>query len=317
MPRLVLTGVLAALFFASTFVLNRAMSLGGGPWAWTASLRFGWMLLFLPLLILARRGPGRLAAIFALYLRHWPFWTLAGGIGFGVFYSLLSFSSARAPGWIVATTWQTTILATPLVLAAFGKRVPPKGLLFTGLIFGGILLVNLEAARSASLGEVLLGVLPVVVAAFAYPLGNQLVWEARRGRVGPLPHIEGEVMDDDFARVLLLSLGSLPFWALLLLALAPPPPAGGQVLATALVALLSGVVATTLFLGARGRAKRAEELAAVDSTQAMEVLFSLAGEVLFLGGALPGPLGFAGLGLVLLGLVAYTIVGPLWRKPPE
>jgi len=47
MLRLVLTGILAALFFSSTFVLNRAMSLDGGHWLWTASLRYVWMLLLL------------------------------------------------------------------------------------------------------------------------------------------------------------------------------------------------------------------------------------------------------------------------------
>ncbi len=47
MLRLVLTGILAALFFSSTFVLNRAMSLEGGHWLWTASLRYVWMLLLL------------------------------------------------------------------------------------------------------------------------------------------------------------------------------------------------------------------------------------------------------------------------------
>lgn len=44
---LVSTGILAALFFSSTFVLNRAMSLEGGHWLWTASLRYLWMLVLL------------------------------------------------------------------------------------------------------------------------------------------------------------------------------------------------------------------------------------------------------------------------------
>ena len=47
MTRLIGIGVLAALFFSSTFVLNRAMSLDGGSWVWSASLRYGWMTLFL------------------------------------------------------------------------------------------------------------------------------------------------------------------------------------------------------------------------------------------------------------------------------
>jgi hypothetical protein len=74
---------------------------------------------------------------------------------------------------------------------------------------------------------------------------------------------------------------------------------------TLLVALFSGVAATSLFLGARHMAKSPSELAAVDCTQSMEVVFSLAGEALLLGGALPGLIGWAGIGLTLLGLVLY------------
>ena len=35
MARLLSIGLLAAFFFSSTFVLNRAMSLGGGHWVWS------------------------------------------------------------------------------------------------------------------------------------------------------------------------------------------------------------------------------------------------------------------------------------------
>ena len=35
------------------------------------------------------------------------------------------------------------------------------------------------------------------------------------------------------------------------------------------------------------------------------MVFSLAGEVIFLGAALPGPLGWAGVALTVLGLCAY------------
>ena len=49
MARTVLLGALAALFFSSTFILNRAMSLEGGHWVWAASLRYAFML---PILVL-------------------------------------------------------------------------------------------------------------------------------------------------------------------------------------------------------------------------------------------------------------------------
>jgi drug/metabolite transporter (DMT)-like permease len=303
--RLIFFGVLSAFFFSSTFVLNRAMSLQGGSWVWTASLRYAWMLLILVLwLVLAGRHRILRAACLA-YARNWCFWTIAGSIGFGAFYSLLSFSASFAPGWVVATAWQATILATPLVLLLFGKKVPLRGVFFTTLIFFGIVLVTVEQANSASLREVLLGVLPVLAAAFAYPTGNQMLWEARHGKLRFIPKIEDPVLDDSLGRVLLMVLGSLPFWVILVLTLQPPPPSSGQLVNTALVALFSGVIATSLFYHARHGARTPFELSAVDATQSTEVIFSLLGEIAFLHGAPPGLAGTVGIVLSVVGLILY------------
>jgi drug/metabolite transporter (DMT)-like permease len=305
--RIILAGTLAALFFSSTFVLNRAMSLEGGHWVWSASLRYFWMLALLGGgLFVFRRA--LLAESLRLYARHWAFWTLAGGVGFGLFYALITFSASYTPGWVVAATWQTTILATPVVLLAFGRAVPLRAMLLTLLIFAGVALVNWEQATAGSWRDVLLGAVPVLVAAFAYPLGNQLVWEARRGTLRRLPRLDSPAMDDPFCRVLLLTLGSLPLWAILIAVTAPPPPAMDQVAGTAMVAVFSGIAATSLFLYARHAARSAAELAAADCTQSMEVVFSLAGEAMLLGGALPGPLGWTGIVLTMLGLGLYLRV---------
>lgn len=306
MARLVALGVLSALFFSSTFVLNRSMSLEGGHWVWTAALRYAWMLLMLTGWLLATGGARGVAAAWAVFRRHAAFWTVAGSVGFGAFYALCAFASAYAAGWVVAATWQTTLLATPLVLLAFGRRVPARGVLLILLIFAGIVLVNAEHAGSAGMGDVWRGALPVVLAAFAYPLGNQMVWEARNGGHGRIPRIADPALDDRFAVVWLLTLGSVPFWLLLAAAARPPAPTPGQVASTGLVALLSGVVATTLFLHARHAAREPYEIAAVDSTQAAEVLFSLAGEVVLLDAALPGSMGWAGIALTVVGLVLYV-----------
>ena len=308
MVRRITLGIVAALFFSSTFILNRAMSLAGGHWAWTASLRFAYMLVFLVLILLFSGGRKALADVAAVFREHWQFWVLSGSIGFGIFYALISFSASYAAGWIVATTWQTTILATPFVLLFFGKKVPGRGLLFTGLIFGGILLVNIEHASVTSLQTMLSSALPVLVAAFAYPIGNQLVWEARQGQNPRLPHIRHAILENGFARVLLLTLGSVPFWLGLLFFTAPPAPSTGQLFSTALVALFSGVIATTIFLYARHLCQHPYEIAAVDATQSMEVIFSLIGEIVFLQGVLPGPLGLAGVALTIVGLAAYMWV---------
>jgi drug/metabolite transporter (DMT)-like permease len=308
MPRLISLGILSSLFFSSTFILNRAMSLAGGHWAWTSSLRFGYMLVFLILLLLITEGRKALAAVKEVFLQHWLFWVIAGSVGFGVFYSLITFSATYAAGWVIATTWQTTILATPIVLIFFGRKVPTRGIFLTLLIFAGIVLVNFEHAVTTDLRTVLLGAVPVFIAAFAYPVGNQLVWEARLGENKKLPHIQHPILENGLARVLLLTLGSIPFWIILLIWTQPPPPSSGQLLSTALVALLSGVIATTLFLYARHLCKQPYEIAAVDATQSMEVIFSVIGEIVLLSGALPGPLGMAGITLTLIGLIAYIVM---------
>ena len=305
--RIILIGTLAALFFSTTFILNRAMSLEGGHWVWSAGLRYFWMLgLLVTGLVLTRRK--LLWGSLRLYFKHWFFWTTAGCIGFGMFYGLLTFSASYTPGWVVAATWQTTILATPLVLLAFGRRVPLRAMLLTLIIFAGVILINREQAMHGSWHDMLYGAVPVLGAAFAYPFGNQLVWEASQGGRGRIPAIDSPAMQDPFCRVLLLTLGSLPLWAVLIGVTTPPPPAMGQILNTALVAIFSGIAATSLFLYARSKAKTAAELAAADCTQSMEVIFSLAGEALFLGGVLPGVQGWMGIALTMLGLGLYLRV---------
>lgn len=317
MKKLLGIGILAALFFSSTFVLNRAMALAGGNWVWSASLRYGWMLLLLVAGFVFTGHSSLLAQVWRTFWRHWVFWLAAGTIGFGIFYAGASYAASFAPGWVVATTWQTTILATPLVLALFGRRVPMRGVLFIGLIFVGIVLVNLEHAALTSWNEVLQGALPVLIAAFAYPFGLQMVWEAREaGRTiaagNParrlrIPAIADPILDQPFARVLLLVLGSVPFWIILIAVTQPPPPSSGQMINTLFVALLSGIVASSLFLQARHLARSSYELAAVDSTQSTEVIWSLLGEVLLLGGMLPGMLGWAGVAMTLVGLALFLL----------
>lgn len=307
MSRLLGAGLLAALFFSSTFILNRAMSLDGGHWVWSASLRYLWMTAFLvagPILI--GRGQLLLDAL-RLFRRHWRFWLVAGTIGFGVFYAGVTFAASFAPGWVVATTWQFTVLASPLVLLLYGRRVPRRGVFFTLLIFIGIVLVNVAEISQANWRDVLLGGAPVLIAAFAYPAGLQMVWEARAGGHARIPYIADPVLGDSFARVLLLTLGSLPFWLITIAVTRPAAPSADQWISTALVALLSGVIATSLFVYARHQARNAYELAAVDATQSAEVIFALAGEILLLGAILPGPLSVVGMALTILGLVLYLL----------
>ncbi|WP_341501870.1 multidrug resistance efflux transporter family protein [Gallaecimonas sp. GXIMD4217] len=295
---LLVLGLLSALFFSATFLVNRALALEGGHWFWSAALRYGYMIALLAGGLALVKGRDYLAAVLAEFRRHCGFWCLAGSIGFGCFYALICFAAVLAPGWVVATSWQLTIIASLLVLRAFGQPLSAGIWLCTLVVVAGVTLVNLAQLGPSASGWWAL--LPVLLAAFCYPLGNQLVW-ARKRRLA-----EPGVLDNAFAKVLLLSLGSLPFWLLLFAALDTGRPSAGQLGQVALVALLSGVVATTLFLYARGRADSPARLAVVDATQSGEVLFALGGEVLLLGAALPGQAAVAGIGLTLVGLLALA-----------
>ncbi len=305
MHKLIALGVVSGLFFSTTFVLNRLMSLQGGHWLWTASLRYFFMLAFLLLWFPATGKNRLLKELLSLYCRNWRFWTLAGTIGFGFFYALITYSASYSPAWIVATTWQTTILATPIVLVDFGKRIPRSALVFSLLIFAGVVLVNVSQAGTASVRVILMGTIPVLLAAFCYPLGNQLVWEVQNASHRFLPRINSSALNRPFAKVLLLTLGSLPFWLVMLGILRPAAPAASQVLQVATVALFSGIIATGLFLYARQIATNSYELSAVDATQASEVIFALIGEMLFLQAAAPNFYGCLGIGMTVLGLCLY------------
>ena len=301
MARLITLGLFSALFFSSTFVLNRFMSLEGGHWVWSASLRYAFMIVFLLILLLFFQGLKKTIAVFVLFKAHWLFWTVAGSIGFGGFYALICFSADYSPSWVIAATWQLTIIASLLVLMLFGRRFPSRVWFFALLIVGGVGMVNFSHVESFSWDVLVKGAIPVLFASFCYPFGNQLVWEAKHGH-RYFPKIDSPLLDNAFNKVFLLSLGSLPFWAVLIALSLPPLPSSSQILSTALVALLSGVIATSLFLRARSFAKKPSEIAAVDATQASEGIFALVGEVLFLGIALPSMYAWLGMSLDFGGL---------------
>jgi drug/metabolite transporter (DMT)-like permease len=301
MVALIALGLCSGLFFSSTFVLNRLMSLEGGHWVWSASLRYVFMILFLLIVIRLFQGRKIVVALLKLYVEHWLFWTVAGSIGFGCFYALLCFSADYAPGWVIAATWQLTIIASLFVLMLFGRSFPKRIWLFSVIIVVGVGLINTSHVSVFHFDEFIKGAFPVLIAAFCYPFGNQLVWESKHGHKY-FPKIDSTLVDNAFNKVFLLSLGSIPFWFVLILLINPPMPSIGQVFNTSLVALLSGLIATTLFLLARHRAHKSSELAAVDATQASEVIFALLGEILFLGAEVPNTQAWIGMGLVFVGL---------------
>ncbi len=303
-------GVLASLFFAVTFVMNRAMDLSGGSWIWSASLRFIFMAPMLLIIVMVR---GNLRPLLLDMRKRAVIWLGWSTVGFGLFYAPLCFAAAYGPAWLVASMWQITIVAGSLLAPFFyiviqtesGPRkvrstIPVQGLALSLIIIVGIMLIQLQQAQALTVKEVLLGSVPVLLAAFAYPLGNRKMMVAC-GR-----------QFDVYQRVLGMTLASLPFW-LILSALGVAEvglPSSNQIIQTLIVAISSGVIATILFFSATDMTKGdVHKLAAVEATQAGGVIFVLIGELVILHGAYPTLWSLVGMGLVILGMTSHSIFG--------
>ena len=312
----ILIGILAAFFFAFTFVLNQSMELSGGSWIWSASLRYIFMVPFLLIIVIARKNFKQLLIEMKRAPDTWFLWSF---VGFGLFYAPLTYAAAYSPGWLIAGTWQITIISGTLLAPFFYEtihmksgpinvrgKIPIKGLLMSMVILLGILLMQLEHARHIPLLNVLMGVLPVLVASFAYPLGNRKMMEVTQGRL------------DAYQRVLGMTLASLPFWICLSLygLLTEGPPTVDQSFQSLLVAISSGVIATVLFFKATDLVRgNMQKLAAVEATQSMEVLFALAGEFILLSIAMPSLLSWIGMLIIMAGMSLHSFASHRIKDP--
>jgi len=108
-----------------------------------------------------------------------------------------------------------------------------------------------------------------------------------------------------------MTLCSLPFWIILsLFGLTTVGfPSAGQIGQSLIIVLSSGVIATLLFFKATNLARSdVHELAAVESTQAGEVVFTLLLSILLFHDTLPKGLSLLGLGLIILGMILNSVV---------
>ena len=306
MKKIILYGFLAALFFSSTFAINRWLNVErGGHWFWTASLRYGYVLILLTGFIAARYGLKTLRSAMRCYASAWYFWLMAGGIGFGLFYLSLCFAASFSPGWVLATTWQSTILATPLVIKLLGEKIELKGIVFLGIMFTGIVLVNSYAFTGLP-AHALLSVPPILFAAFCYPIGNTLCKYACEGKYPKTKIQEHQASSNVFCQVLMMTLGAMPVLVIAGALLSPPPPSNSQLIYTLIVAISTGVIATSFLYRARQLAENNTlALAAADGTQAIEAPLALFWEWLFFNGVLPNYRGICGLVLLTLGLLLF------------
>ncbi|MBE1555332.1 multidrug resistance efflux transporter family protein [Sporosarcina limicola] len=308
-------GILSSVFFAVTFVLNRSMELSGGSWLWSASLRYFFMVPFLVAIVAYRKGLGDVKREMVAKPAPFFIWSVTA---FVLFYAPLTFAAAYSPGWLLAGTWQLTIVAGVLLAPLFTivvktqdgekkirHKIPIISLGITLIIFVGVVLIQIPNAKDVGMQTLLLGILPVIVAAFAYPLGNRKMMGLLNGRL------------DTFQRVLGMTLMTIPIWigfaiyAWQTVGL----PSMNQVGQSFIVAISSGVIATTLFFMATDLVQGDQgKLAAVEATQSTELIFAIIGEMFILGIALPGPIALVGIAIIIIGMALHSYQTALAKK---
>ena len=296
-------GLLASLLFTMTYVLNRASALDGGHWAWMASLRY---LITLPLMLplVAFQGGAR-PVLRAIRAHPWA-WIRCGAIGFVLFYCTLSLAAASGPAWLVAGSFLVTVvtgmLCAPLLYTDERRRIPPAGLAVAAVIVAGILLMQVGHASGPLDRAAWMALGLVLVAAFAFPLGNRLL----------LLHLERT--GEEFTatqRVFGMTLATQPLWLLVAgyAGLRSGAPSASLVWLAAGVAVCAGVFATILFFQATGMVRRQPlALGAVEAMQGAEVMFAILLGALLLGEAWPQGLSVHGALLVVAGIIAFAWV---------
>lgn len=308
MKKAFLLGLLAAFFFSFTFILNSKMNIAGGSWIWSASLRYFFMLPILFIIVLLRNEIKPVVKSIKDNTLSWFIWST---IGFGLFYAPLSFASIYGASWMVASTWQITIIAgallSPLFFTTIKKSdsivykrntIPKKALSFSLIILLGVFLIQSENSSNISISHLLLGLIPVMIAAFAYPLGNRKMMEICDNNL------------NTFQRVFGMTLCSMPFWLILSLfgVSTVGLPSQEQVFQAFLVALFSGVIATILFFKATDLVKNNHhQLAVIEATQSGEVIFTLLGEIFILKSNFPSAIGYIGILLVIVGMILNSL----------
>lgn len=309
MAKAFILGIAASFFFAFTFILNQQMNISGGSWLWSSSLRYIFML---PILFIIMIIKNQLFHVLNDIIKK-PFkWIAWSTVGFGLFYAPLSFASMYGASWLVAGTWQITIVAGALMSPLFYRtvnskkgitktrnQIPKKSLLMSSIILFGIFLMHFEDAKYLSLSETLLGIIPVILAAFSYPLGNRKMMEVCDNRF------------NTFQRVFGMTLCSMPFWVIISTfgILSVGLPSEGQVVQSLIVAIFSGIIATILFFKATDIvSSNTHKLAVIESTQSGEVIFTLLEGVFIFHDKIPTFLGLIGIFLVVIGMILNSLI---------
>ncbi|WP_199099534.1 multidrug resistance efflux transporter family protein [Dyella sp. ASV21] len=290
----------AALFFTMTYVLNRSLVAGGGHWAWAVILRYLMTLPLLALVLPLQGGLGALPQELRRYPRQWFLWS---GVGFVLFGLPLTWAANSGPSWLVAGSFQTTVLAGPLLAPLIyrdeRRRLAWRSLAIGVLIVAGVFALQWGHAQGRLHASDWLAMAAVVFSAFAYPLGNRML----------LLHLEHSGTPIGATqRVFGMTLCSWPCWLLLAAVtwVTVGPPSLREVWLAGGVALSSGVIATVLFFRATDRVRsEPTALAAVEAMQAAELLFATVIGACFLSE--PWPQGYSAWGalMIVIGIALF------------
>lgn len=293
--------LLSALFFTMTYVLNRATASEGGHWAWTASLRY---LITLPLLLPLMPLLGGTKPVLRAIRAYPGPWFACASIGFVGFYLLLAYAASSGPSWLVAGSFQFTVVAgmlcAPLLYRDARAKVPAAAYIVGGLILAGVVMLQLGHAEGHLGRAAWIALGCVLVSATLYPLGNRLL----------LLHLErsGEHLNAT-QRVFGMTLASQPLWFLVAAfawhEVGPPPMTQG--LLAGGVAISAGIIATILFFQATGMVRdNPAALGAAEAMQAAELLIAMALGAMFLGESWPHGLALFGSCIVIAGIFAFA-----------
>jgi len=294
--KILLYGIVGSFFFAFTFVLNRSMNISGGYWMYSAVLRY---IFTLPILFFML-FKGRMDKAVIEDIKKQPVqWLIWSTVGFGLFYLPLTAASVFAESWFICAMWQITIVCGILLTPLFGKKIPIKNLLCSFLILIGIALMQAQHFGSANSTGLLLAFILILIGAFSYPLGNRKTMSFCSNELSTIQRVYG------------MTLCSMPFWIIsgIVAFTVSGPPESGQCIQSLGVALFSGVIATILFFKATDMAKgNAMLLAIAEATQCGEVIFTLILGIVFLNDAIPSPLSFVGISLIVIGMVLTSLL---------
>ncbi|MBC8753572.1 multidrug resistance efflux transporter family protein [Kordia sp. YSTF-M3] len=306
--KILLYGFLAALFFSSTFAINKWLNVEMlGHWYWTASLRYIYVFLLINIIILIKNGSYSLLRTYKCYFQNILFWNMAGGIGFGIFYLCLCYAASYSDGWVLASTWQTTILFTPVVLFLLKERIKLHGVLYLIVMFIGVLLINNYAFKTID-DAFFNSIIPILIAAFSYPLGNTLCKFACEGKYEKISIHKYGISKDPLNQILIMVLGALPLIFIVGFIVNPTQPTIYQLKYIFIIAILTGVIATYFLYKARKIAnKDGTALAFADGTQSIESPLALFWGFILFNEQLPNLSGWIGLILLTLGMGLFYL----------